>query len=280
MVVEHAVDDGFGLGGGLPRGAGEHIEGHIPGPHDLQGVLIGDVDLVVRAPCGHFGCSVQPVQHSDDRVGGTVDGQGLPQGLGIAPEGLLGQIGPDDAHVLPPGHVQIGEEPPLSQLLTPVHGGLGVAVEHDLADSVELGLVKFLVPVAQSGLEGDIGGHAGEHVRVGLHQVVHVRGVQIHGGTVSPAPHVGLHHIDAQLIHLFVDHPLDPVAQSQDDDDRGHADDDAQHGEQGAHLAGGQGLDGQTEGLSCVHAPTSCSSSSSPASPGCTTARGSWASPS
>ena len=114
-----------------------------------------------------------------------------------------------------------------------------------------------------------------------LHQLVHIVRVQIHGGAVAPAPHIGLHHVDPQLLHLFVHHPLHSVAQSQDDDDRGHADDDAQHGQQGTHFAGGQGLQRQAEGLSKVHTAPSCSAmSASGGSSGWTTARGSWASPS
>ncbi len=154
-VIEHTVDDLLGLGGGLAGGAGEDVQGHIPGSHEFQGVFIGDVDLVIWSALQHL-AGAQLIQHADDGVGRAVDGQSLSQG--VPPKGLLGQIGPNDAHVAPPLHIQEGEETPGGQLLSPVHGGLGLIFEHDLADAVQLGLVEFLVPPAQGGLEGDVWG--------------------------------------------------------------------------------------------------------------------------
>ena len=214
------------------------------------------------------------LQHADDSVSLAVDGQSLAQG--VAPKGVFRQIASNDTHLASPLHVQPGEEPSLAQLLPAVDGALGTVVEHDLADSVERGLVKFFVPLADGGLGVHIGGNTGEHVRVFLHQIIHILGVQGRGGPIPSSPDIGHHHVDPQLIHLLLHHAGQAVAQGQDNDDGGHADDDAQHGEQGAHLAGGQGLDGQAEGLSIVHTASTSSSAAS----GWTTARGSWASPS
>ena len=129
--------------------------------------------------------------------------------------------------------------------------------------------------MADHGIDPQIGGYAGEDVRVCLHQVIHL--LRVGQSVLGPAEELGLDHVDAQFVHLLLDHAGQAVAQGQDDNDRPHADDDAQHGEQSPHLAGGEGLDGQTEGLGKIHAPTS-SSSSSPW--GWTTARGSRESPS
>ena len=68
------------------------------------------------------------------------------------------------------------------------------------------------------------------------------------------------------------------VAQAHDDDDCHNADDDAQHGKEGAQFVAPHVLDGLTEGFN-NHAFSS-SSGVSGSSVGCTTASGAWASPS
>ena len=128
--------------------------------------------------------------------------------------------------------------------------------------------------MADHAVGADVGRYAGEDVGICLHQVIQIIGI---GHYVSRLPQLDLDHVDAHLVNLLLDHARQAVAQGEDHDYRPHADDDAQHGKQGPHFAGGEGLDGQAEGLGKVHAPTS--SSSSP-SWGWTTARGSWASPS
>ncbi|MPM65596.1 hypothetical protein SDC9_112493 [bioreactor metagenome] len=119
-----------------------------------------------------------------------------------------------------------------------------------------------------------------------LHQLVHI--VVADGGGGAPTHDVGIDEVGAHFGKFLVDHGLHAVTEADDDDDRRHADDDAKHGQKGTHLAGGQGLERQEKGLAYIHStassgppnrPPSAPSPSS-SSAGCTSARGSWESPS
>ena len=242
--------------------AGTDVEVDPAAADDLHGRFIGQVNLIVPAAGEHFQIRVA-LQHADDRKGPAVDRKLFPQG--VAAEGFFLQIGPDHTDVFPPLHVHVADEAALGQLLA-VDGVAGSGVVHNLADAVEAGTVEFVAAVADHGIDPQIGGYAGENVRVCLHHVIHI--LRVGQPIRCAAEELGLDHVDAQLIHLLLDHAGQAVAQGQDDDDRPHADDDAQHGEQGPHFAGGQGFDGQPEGLGKIHKDSSSSSW------GWTTARG------
>ena len=227
--------------------------------------------MIVLTAGEHFKFGVA-LEHAHHRESPAVDGQMFSQC--VAAEGLLLQIGSDNTDRLPALHVHVADKAALGQLFA-VHGVVGGGVVHDLADPVHASPVKLLVPVADHAAQVDVGGHAGEDVGVFVHQVIQLLRVGHHA--VSHRPNLDLDHIDAHLVHLLLDHAGEAVAQGENHNHRPHADDDAQHGEQGPHFAGGEGFYRKAEGLSKVHAPTS-SSSSSPW--GWTTARGSRESPS
>ena len=119
-----------------------------------------------------------------------------------------------------------------------------------------------------------------------FYQGIHIVGFYIQRG--AGKVDLSLDQIGTHLLKLVVHIVLHSVAQAGDDDDGGHADDDAQHGQQRPHLTGHKAFDGQLEGLSEIHASTSPvrrAVKPSPASPslpssGWTTAWGSWESPS
>ena len=175
-----------------------------------------------------------------------------------------------------PIHVDVAEEAPLRKSL-PLHGALGVLLEKRLADAVDRGAVIVIRLVAHLGRSGDIGGHAGEVLGVLVHQFIEILHIHVTGAAGPPAIGHDLDQIGAHFLKLVVHQVGHAVAQRQDHNDSAHADDYAQHGEEGPHFAGPKGFQGQLEGLPKVHASTS---PSRPASSGCTTAAGSLASPS
>ena len=235
------------------------------------------------APLAHVAVLLQ---HTDNGKVLPADGQLLAQGVAL--EGLFLQISADDAYVLVAGSVDVGDKSAFAQVLA-AHGGPPL-VEEGLTHTINAGALKILAPLPHRQLSGDIGGHAGDVLGIFIHQFIHI--VWVHRTGVPPVhKQLDLDQIGAQLLKLLVHHILHAVAQAGDNDDGTHADDDAQHGEQSPHLAGHQGLQGQAEGLSKVHAPASCSAgeasenppaagSSCSISSGRTTALGSWASPS
>ena len=186
-------------------------------------------------------------------------------------EGLLLQIGTDDADTLCPFHIHIGEKTPFFQLASH-HGGAFGGVVEGFSHTVDGGAFELVGATANQGTGLDIGGDAGKILGIFCRQCVHIVGIHTAGG--AAAKNVGLHQIGAHLLELAVHVVLHPVAQTGDDDDGTHADDDAQHGEEGTHFAGQQAFDGETEGLGEIHGATSSLSSA------VTTARGSRASPS
>ena len=265
-AVQIIVDNFLAHGGGVFAGAGKHEEVCLGGAVYGAGVGIGDVNRIVAAAFGHIAGGLQ---HAHDLILRAGQGDGLPQAS--AAEGLLVDISADDADILLARHVEILQETPLAQ-----HGAESRAhAGKVLADAVDRGAFKFLRPAAHLGLGGDIGGHAGEIIRILLQQFVHVLHIH-HAGTAAAAHDLDLDQVRAQLVEFLVHHALHAAAEARDDDDRRHADDDAQHRQQRAHLAGHEGADGQAEILLDIH----CAASSSPASEGCTTARGSSAGPS
>ena len=134
-------------------------------------------------------------------------------------------------------------------------------------------MVVFVGAAAHGGGGAEVGADGVNVLGVLLRQGVHV--VRLHLPVAAVRVDGHLNEIDTNLLKLGVHILLHAIAQGDDDDDGRHADNDAQHGQQGADLADHQALEGQAEGLAHIHsAPTSSSSS------GCTTAFGSWASPS
>ena len=172
-------------------------------------------------------------------------------------------------------HVNVAEEAAILQAGA-LHGLLGVGAVKCLADAVNAGAVEVLRSLPHLGCGGHIGRDAGEILGVLLHKRIHIFRAHVPGAALAAAVDHHLDQVGAQLLELGVHVILHAVAQAGDDDDRRHADDDAQHGQQRPHLAEQQGFDGQLEGLGEIHA-----GSPSPASSwGWTTAWGSLASPS
>ena len=100
--------------------------------------------MIVLTAGEHFKFSVA-LEHAYHSESPAVNGQGFSQR--VAAEGLLFQIGPDDADRLPALHIHVADKAALGQLFA-VHGVVGGGVVHDLADSVHASPVKLLVPVA------------------------------------------------------------------------------------------------------------------------------------
>ncbi len=117
--------------------------------------------------------------------------------------------------------------------------------------------------------EFDLGRHCLDQVGVPLADVVHI----VHRyGAGAVAPNLNAQGVGAQR-GKTIPHALGhTVAQTHDDDDRHHADDNAQHGQKGAQLIAPDVLDGFTEGLN-DHACSSFSGVSA-SSVGCTMASG------
>ena len=197
------------------------------------------------------------------------------------------QVRADDAHVLIAGDVDVAEKAALRQGLA-AHGLVAPGVIEKFADAVNAGAGELLGALPDHALGHDIGADAGEILGIFVHQGVHVVGRHRAGGETAEVVDLDLEQVGAQLFKLLVHHLLHTVAQTGDDDDRAHANDDAQHGEKGPHLAGHQGLERQAEGLGEIHtaapSPAFAPSKPAPSSPlsssGWTTALGSWASPS
>ena len=256
-------NEGTGDAGGVLVRAGEQVGAH-PAPGQVHGVGVGEQELVVLAAL--FGVHILG-QHAHDGVGVAAHADFLPQGFSV--KIFLVEVGANDAHLLLAQYIHILHEPPFLQ--SQAADG-GVVLSH--AQNT-VGLEGLPLRAHRHPAHRHIGADGGEVLGVLVVQLIHILRADPAGG--AAVPHVDLNHVRAHGLKLVVEHLLHTVAQRDDDDDGGHADNDAQHGEHGAHLAGEQGLDGQNERLLESHQAVTSSSS---ATLGCTTAWGSRASPS
>ena len=187
---------------------------------------------------------------------------------GVSAEVGLVQIGPDDAHLGPGGHVAVLQVPPLGN-------GQPGDVQIVLADAGGGGGIHRFRPDLHIARHRYSGGAQVQILAVLLHNVVHVLHIQGAGG--APGHDGDGEGVGAHVGEALSDIALQAVAQTHNDDDRRHADDDAQHGQKGAHLAGDDVFQGQLQGFQNAHALLP---SSPPAIRGVTTASGASEGPS
>ena len=233
---------------------------------------VGQVDAGVIRALLQAGVADLGGQHAHDAELVGTDLQRLAHA--VAAEGHAVEVVADDADLLVVFDVHILQAAPLGNGVV-LQGGVVFIHTVDVEPAVGVGADLQVAAAA----EVDLGRDGLDQLRVlfgdGI-DVVHrdgagaiapdvdVQGVGSHGG--KAVPHA--------LGHA--------IAQADDDDDRHNADDDAQHGQEGAELVAPDILDGLPEGLD-DHACTSCSavfSGVSGSRVGCTMASGAWESPS
>jgi hypothetical protein len=165
----------------------------------------------------------------------------LAQRLALVEEGLH-QVGADDGHRPRRLHVFAHQVAPGHQL---AHGADAAEV---LGHAHHAHVHLAVAPV----LDGAAGGQEGAHLLAGRAGLAH--GLHVQQGEV-----LALHHLHpllaagddlghllhgegaaAQLQHLLGHVAVEPLGDGYDGDDRGHPDQDAQHGQERAQLAGAQ----------------------------------------
>ena len=139
--------------------------------------------------------------------------------------------------------------------------GVVVAQAVLIAAQVDGGhIFPVVIVLGGDGLASELDDHLGVNLAVGgdaLHQIAQAQAVVVQLlGHVFAGVAVGAYLQLVGALALDVLHGLLvlPLEGGDHDDHRGHADDDAQHGQEGAHLLGDNGLDGHLEGLLQIHA--------------------------
>ena len=241
---------------------GDHIAAYLAG--DAGGGGVGQVDAVVAAPLLQI--LILLGQHPHDGEGRPVYPHGLPHGTS-AEVGPV-DVGADDAHLGAELHVAVLE------VAAAGDGGAG-DVHIVLADALDGGGAHRIRADLHIAVHGHRGGALVQVLAVLVHDPVHLVHAEAAGG--APGGDGDGEGVGAQAGEAVGHILLQAVAQAHDDDHRRHADDDAQHGQQGAGLAGEDVLDGQGEGFQDAQdaAPPSV-----PAARGVTTASGASAGPS
>ena len=225
---------------------------------------VGYEDHVIAAALLIFKVGDFGFQHADDGVLGSTDLDGLAQR--VAAVGDTVEVSAHDADLFVVLEVHIVEE-------TPFVDGVAQHLEVDLADALDRGVGVAFGAHLDGAADGAGGGDGLEDVRVGIHDVID----RIHryaAGTIA-------HDLNAQKVGAHVGEAVldalgHAVAEADDDDDRHDADDDAQHGEEGAELVAPDVLECLPDGL-VDHVAASCFVK---VRAGCTTASGAWESPS
>ena len=228
--------DGDVQGGGhiLLRGEGDAHGGVVLiDSHDSEGLVLPvqlHPDLVPQS-----GVGVPLIQVLHQPVADHADAPPAVQIL-LADGPARQQVRVVDSQVLlvDPGEGDVGIQPPV-----PGHAAAGGGGDADSGDSLA-------VPLPQ-GLQHLVGDQVllfrRRHPQDGLH-AAHAAGLLLeeHGDVGGP-----------QGAHGPGDGPGEAVAHREDADDRGDADDDAQHGEKGAHLVGPEALQGHPDALTDPH---------------------------
>ena len=231
---------------------------------------VGDKNNVVVAALVLGGGLGAAFQHAHDAKLVCTHLEGAAEA--VAAEDLAVHIVADDADVLVVHQVGVLDAPALGHLIV-VDGQI------ILIDAADVG-AAVLLPCHPQRIRpgaGD-GRKAPVILRLLVDDVIHIADLHRAGA--------GGHDVDRQNIaaHVGVEvlhHVGHAVAEADDDDDGHNADDDAQHGEEGADFIAPHVLDGLLEGL-LYHAcaPSSPAFGADIMRFGCTTASGAWASPS
>ena len=212
----------------------------------LAGHGVGDVDAVVLAALLQLGVAALGGQHAHDlkAVGAHLD----VLAYGVAVVGLPGQVVADDADILVLLDVHVLQAAAVGDGVVG-HGGVV------LVDAVDAG-VAVGVPALLDGVaagELDVGGDVPQVLGVVLHQAVHIVHRGVAGGLAPPDGH--RHAVDAHGRKALPHRLGHAVAQAHDDDHRRDADDDAQHGEDGAHLVAPDVFQRKDKGIQQKHQP-------------------------
>ena len=231
---------------------------------------VGQVNAIVIAALLHGGVADFGRQHTYDAELVGTDLERLPHT--VAAKGYAVEVIADDADLLVVLHIHILQAAPLNDLVILHFGKVFVHTAH-VGPAVAGG--TDLQRTAGFAAEVDLRRHRLDQVGMPLADVVHL--LHRHGAG-AVAPHLNAEGVSAQcgkaVPHTFGH----AVAQTHDDDNRHHADDDAQHSQKGAQLVAPHVLDSLPEGFK-DHACSSFSGVSG-SRVGCTMASGAWESPS
>ena len=263
-ALQSIFKDGLALGELRFVGDGDGIGADGAGLGDPQRCGVRHEYHIIVAAFLVFQVGDLGFQHTDDGVAGRADLDGLAHGVSAIGDAV--DVGTHDADLFVVFEVHIVEEPPFVD-------GVAQYIEVDLADALDGGVGVAVGADLDGAADGAGGGDGREEVGVGLHDVVH----RIHRHIAGAAVHdLNAQDVGAHIGEAVLDALGHAVAEADDDDDGHDADDDAQHGEEGAEFIAPDVLERLTDGL-VYHVAASCFVK---VRVGCTTASGAWASPS
>ena len=166
-------------------------------------------------------------------------------------EQVLRRTCAQDDHLLAGLDVHLAEIPPLLDLKIVAQRELGTA-QLD-GGRAALHIFRGLVPVDDGALGGGVGRHS-------VNQGAEAQTVVVEGlGDIPAAPLFGGNGdaVVSQALIVLLKMPVGALDHRDHDNYGRHADDDAQHGEQGAHLIGADGLECHPERLTQIHSAIS-----------------------